>query len=192
MVLWGGSRQSAHQIFLFVAAACTSFCHSPHTHCRQTISTIFYSVYSAPAPWHRLQQCASYLCGAAASRRAQPLVLIRTFCSFSVWAAHELTTDNPELKWIRKGLQRSWITGHMARSLVIRGFSLCPCASGGFDFLFDSSRGARLICRGSVAGDGGGAGVTPEWQQVKSLISKIRSALLCLTSNKLGLTIKAH
>lgn len=103
---------------------------------------------------------------------------------------HELTTDNPELKWIRKGLQRTWIMGHMARSLFIRGFSFG--ASGGFDFLFDPSRGARLICRGSVAGDGGGAGVTPEWQQVKSLISKIRSALLCLTSNKLGLTIKAH
>lgn len=50
VVLWGEGRQSAHQIFLFVAVACTSFCHSPHTYCRQTISAIFYSVYSAPAP----------------------------------------------------------------------------------------------------------------------------------------------
>lgn len=62
------------------------------THSRQTISTIFYSLYSAPAPWHRLQHRALYLCGIVASRRVQPLVLIRKFCSFSVraapWADH--------------------------------------------------------------------------------------------------------
>lgn len=46
---------------------------------------------------------------------------------------YELTTDNPELKWIRKGRQISWIMGHMAQSLFIRGFSFG--ASGGFDFL---------------------------------------------------------
>lgn len=33
---------------------------------------------------------------------------------------HELTTDIPELKWVRKGLQRSWIMGHMAWSLFIQ------------------------------------------------------------------------
>lgn len=144
-------RESAHQIFFFVAAVCTPFCHPPHTHCRQTISTIFYSLYSASVPWHCLQQYALYLYRTLASRRVQLLVLIREFCSCSApMAPRTVRPTTTEPKRIRKGLQSSWVMGHVTRSLFILGFSFGD--SGGFDSLFDRGRGARLICRGSFAG----------------------------------------
>lgn len=160
------------------------------THCHQTISTIFYSVYSAPAPWHRLQQCALYLCGAVASRRVPPLVLIRKFCRFSVWAAPWADHRQPRTEMDKKRTSKELDHGSHGTVPFYSGIQF-RC-----QWRLWLSFWSELRCTFNLQGlgcrDSDGAGVTPEWQQVKSLISKIRSALLCLTSNKLRLTIKVH
>lgn len=140
---------------------CVSLYHSPQAHtlsehahspyacvtARQTFSAIFYSVYSASARWRCLRQCALYLNCAAAPRRVQPQFLIREFCSFRVWSSPWTDHQQPRAVLVNKGLQSSWVLGHMAHFIL--GFRFG--ASGGFGFLSDQSRGSHLICRGSVA-----------------------------------------
>lgn len=49
VVVWGECRQSAHQIFLFVAAASTSFCHSPHTQPSDYLSHLLFRIFRCGA-----------------------------------------------------------------------------------------------------------------------------------------------
>lgn len=78
-----------------------------------------------------------------------------------------------------------FILGSTRDSLFVRALALC--------FFFDGSTCSHIICSTSVDGNSSGAGVTlAADSRLTQLISKIHTALLCLTSNKPGLKLKAH